>query len=96
MDTVNLPTVTTHYLTSQHLAVLLLFEIKVNFKTGVPRFKITSNIFKQNKQEYISLKVVNFYGQGSLFHNVYFFYSKLKNSKTKKGKRHYNNLLDLL
>lgn len=42
MDTVNLPT---DYLTLQHLAVLLLFEIKVNFKIDVPRFKITSNIF---------------------------------------------------
>lgn len=92
MDTVNLPT---DYLTLQHLAVLLLFEIKVNFKIDVPRFKITSNISQQNKQEYLSLKVVNFYGQGSLIHNFYFFYSKLKNSKTKKVKRHYNNLLDL-
>lgn len=45
MDTVNLPTVTTHNLTLQHLAVPLLFEIKVNFKIGVPWFKITSNIF---------------------------------------------------
>lgn len=41
-NTVNLPTVTTHYLTLQHLAALLLFEIKVNFKIGVPKFKITS------------------------------------------------------
>lgn len=54
MDTVNLPTVTTHYLTSQHLAVLLMFEIKVNFKIGVPRFKITSNIFL-TKQTRISI-----------------------------------------
>lgn len=42
MDTVNLPT---DYLTLQHLAVLLFFEIKVNFKIDVPMFKITSNIF---------------------------------------------------
>lgn len=83
MDTVNLPT---DYLTLQHFAVLLLFEIKVNFKIDVPRFKITSNIFQQNKQEYLSLKVVNFYGQGSLIHNFYFFYSvkKFQNEKSKK------------